>query len=265
MEDPRTRKDYPMETTLVWDFQILPGPAGYLVKPVKHQFVQGCERDEALPPLDIDVKTVCNCSKQPKDPVCLVNLPSHRINYDDGLENRDEHETSDSGTGSEVGEINQLIDVHNLTLPETDHAIINDESAEFAETFVVVGSWADIHYQQALCMCSFRRSQNLGVEIKLIHEPTNIKDRNAIRFDIFHNDKWYTIGYCGITKLPKLTRAMWNDQIVSTTLSSLKRAWSGLDKKFLFHAAVPIVKIGKWDKDERNNKYNSTITFDNTL
>ena len=38
----------------------------------------------------------------------------------------------------------------------------------------------------------------LAIKIQIEHEHNNVKDSNAIKLSVFHNNKWYVIGYCGV-------------------------------------------------------------------
>ena len=46
----------------------------------------------------------------------------------------------------------------------------------------------------------------------------NIEDKNAIKFDVYFDDSWHIIGYCGVNKIPKLRKAMKGKEIKSLSL-----------------------------------------------
>ena len=93
----------------------------------------------------------------------------------------------------------------------------------YPEKFVVVGSWQEERYQSALAICMWRRSANKELVFKVEHEPDNIRDTNALKFMVFHNEKWHIIGYCGLNKIPKLKHALHRHEVLSISLDSLKR------------------------------------------
>ena len=68
----------------------------------------------------------------------------------------------------------------------------------FSEKLSVIGAWCERIYQQGHFTCSWRMAWNLAIKIQIEHEHNNIKDCNAIKFSVFHNNKWYVIGYCGV-------------------------------------------------------------------
>ena len=170
----------------------------------------------------------------------------------------------------EIRQLTQLLDVEQATdiVEDTNYSSSDEESdgdkdsredTLYPEKFVVVGSWQEQRYQQALAIIMYRRSNNLKLEFKVEHEPDNVRDSNALKFLVLHNEKWYVIGYCGLNKIPKLKRALHRDEVHSISLDSLKRSYAFMEKRLLYHASLLIVKHGLWDKDDPTNKYNSQI------
>ena len=147
---------------------------------------------------------------------------------------------------------NQLEDKENTGCNPTS-------DVKYPEKFVVVGSWQEGRYQGALAICMWRRSANKELVFKVEHEPDNVRDTNALKFIVFHNDKWYIIGYCGVNKIPKLKRALHRNEVHSISLDSLKWTYAYKEKKLLCSASLLIVKHGPWDRDDPGNNYNSHI------
>ena len=67
--------------------------------------------------------------------------------------------------------------------------------------------------------------------------------------------------YCPLVKVPKLVRALKKGELLSVTLVDLKRKWMPQKKDYKLFATVSILKKGKWEKDDTNNKYNSCINI----
>ena len=74
----------------------------------------------------------------------------------------------------------------------------------FAETFLGLGSF--FFEKQALCICAYRSSQKPELTFRVKSEPNIIKDCNALKFEVFHNNSWPVMGYCGVKKIPKLKK-----------------------------------------------------------
>ena len=92
------------------------------------------------------------------------------------------------------------------------------------------------------------------------HEPDNIADCNALKFEVLCDVSGILLG-TGVKKIPKLKRALHHNQVVSLELCNLRRIWYPPLSEFRFVAGVNIVKIGKWEKDDPYNMHNSSITL----
>lgn len=265
-----------IEAVLICDFEVLPSAASEPVKPVQPD--EECDQvDPVLVPVNLQSESHCNCIVHPMRPVCFVNISPHRIEEitvdteesagdnssvvsgDDLAHGHNDSEKNSCDNGIEVDEHSHLIEILDFDDTSSDLDSGEEDTALFPERFPVIGAWCEKIYQQGLAICSWRRAQNLPIKIQVEHEPDNIKDSNAIKFCVFHNNKWHVIGYCGVKKLPKLKRAMLKDEITSITIDSLKRIFAWKEKEFLFCASILIVKHGRWGNDEPMNNYNSTI------
>ena len=51
------------------------------------------------------------------------------------------------------------------------------------KNFKVVGSYFERRYQQAFSICVFLRTQKKEPQLDVVHEPDNIKDKNALETD----------------------------------------------------------------------------------
>ena len=175
-----------------------------------------------------------------------------------------------AGDVKEMEEIQQLTEILDMDDNEDDEDIDDQLEGEqnrngntaidvmYPEKFVVVGSWQEGRYQSALDICMWR-SANKELVFKVEHQSDNIRDTNALKFMVFHNEKWHIIGYCGLNKIPKLKRALHRNEVHSISLDSLKRTFAYREKKLLYSASLVIVKRGLWDKDDRRNHYNSCV------
>ena len=263
---------------MLWEFDILPSPTSQPVPP--HVPETSDEHlDDSLPPVNLELPASCNCYKKPLNPVCLVNIPVPVGLEEETLGN---DSTSSGQVNNEIEEIQQL-----TQLLEVEKAIVNsgenvgedpdDLSAGeeydndntgnplgrnvdlYPEKFVVVGSWQERRYQQALAICMWRKSCKKELLFKIEHEPDNVRDKNALKFLVFHNDNWHIIGYCGINKIPKLKSALHQKEVHSISLDSLKRTYAFREQKLLYSASLMIIKESPWNKDDPMNKYNSNI------
>ena len=77
----------------------------------------------------------------------------------------------------------------------------------FTEMLTLKGSGFHEHFQAGLKMCKEALIKKDVVPLKLIYEPTNRRDENAIAIQAQH-DTWRPIGYITGVKVPKITQAI---------------------------------------------------------
>ena len=89
----------------------------------------------------------------------------------------------------EIRQLTQLLDVEDANdLSSDEESDRDDDSKEetlYPEKFVVVGSWQEQRYQQALAIIIYRGSNNLKLEFKVEHELDNIRDSNGLNVLLF--------------------------------------------------------------------------------
>ena len=141
---------------------------------------------------------------------------------------------------------------------DLDENVYEQETVEY---FPVVGSNWEMRYQDGLNKCYQMQVRKKKVQLRVEHEPGNVSDSNALKFEVYSDGQWFIIGYCGVKKIPKLKRALHSAQVLSLELCNLRRIWYPVISEFRFSAGINIVKMGRWDKDDPTNRYNSTIVL----
>lgn len=114
-----------------------------------------------------------------------------------------------------------------------------------------------MRYQEGLQKCYDLQVKKQKVELRVKHEHENICDCNALKFEVLSDGQWYILGYCGKKKIPKLKRAICYHQAVYLKMCNLRRIWYPVISDFRFTAGINIVKMGRWEKDDHSNRYNS--------
>ena len=241
---------------LLWDFEIIPAPAAAVVRP---KAIANDKLSETLPAVDLGMPTTCNCFDV-HHRLCLVEF-----------QRQDDQESED-----EVNPLSELLDCIDSEScsngEEEDEEQGNSEQEnqeeqeeqhqqQTVEYFAVVGSNWEKRYQDGLQKCYDIKVKKQKVNLRVEHEPDNIADCNALKFEVLCDGQWHIIGYCGVKKIPKLKRALHHNQVVSLELCNLRRIWYPPISEFRFVAGVNIVKIGKWEKDDPYNMHNSSITL----
>ena len=75
------------------------------------------------------------------------------------------------------------------------------------------------------------------VPLKLVYEPTNRRDENAIVVQAKH-DTWRPIGYIPGVKVPKITQAIEGKEIVKIILTNVKYQYVFTISSFKYFATV---------------------------
>ena len=185
----------------MWDFDLVPAPVTASVCPKK--IANSEEIDQTLPPLNLDVALSCNCFDH-ENRLCLPSFHSHQDPEDEDGEERivdplrdllinseDEEDESDSDPNSSEPE-------HDV---DTGHTT---EEQEFVEYFPIIGSNWEERYQEGLNNYYELKVKKETVPIRVEHDPENIADYNALKFEVLADAKWFILGYCGVKKIPKL-------------------------------------------------------------
>ena len=177
--------------------------------------------DDVLQQVDISSAGHCNCGKMPNIPYCLVSFST----YCDPLEGEGDGGEGDDEVGSESDE-------EDTSEQDSEHEDDEDEIMTYAEEFKVVGSSYERPYQQAFSICVFLRTVKKEPPLEVVHELDNIKDKNALCFQVKHLEKKYDMGYCPLVKVPKLeTRKLAPSVLQSSVFESLQDLFS-VDTEF---------------------------------
>ena len=109
--------------------------------------------------------------------------------------------------------------------------------------------------------CVERKAKGENVGVRACFETDNLRDKNAIKFEVLYFAVWHVIGYCSVEKIPKLTKALRTGELSSCKLKYVKRKWIQPINAFRYYAAVSVTKEGQCDRNDPKNKYNSVLTL----
>jgi hypothetical protein len=107
-------------------------------------------------------------------------------------------------------------DIEEVDNPEEDQE--NNTDTNYVECFKIVGSHWEQRYQDSLEICYNLSVNGQKADVRAEPDPNNIRDTNAIKFEVYHNGLWHIIGYCGVKKIPKLKRALERNSVVSIVI-----------------------------------------------
>ena len=111
-------------------------------------------------------------------------------------------------------------------------------------TFKVIGVLRDPDIQTRLREIRDRQDRGEQFSVKLLPEPDNPVDPQAIRFGVNIDDSWKTIGYVVKEIVEEVHSAIRTNSILFTELAWVKyKLWK---KAPGFYAAVNITRRGQW-------------------
>ncbi|XP_076083835.1 uncharacterized protein LOC143054699 [Mytilus galloprovincialis] len=216
---------------LVWSFAIVPG-ATFLGRPDHSNALD-------LPGMPVhNLNEILKCS-------CVVGgsifVPNKDINV-----LTSELTVNDSGSESD----------------QDDQGISDHDSAEdehYTSIFQIRGSTYGGEYQLNLKEVQGALRQCISVPVRLLFQKDNPKDKNAISVNATVNSKDLQLGYIGVKKIPKVTKALTSGEIVTTSMKSVT-SWfvRNLNSRKL-KGSVVVCKKGKWLPDSDNNFYNADL------
>ena len=209
---------------LIWDFKI----EETISVTTEENYIRATKENEVanrfpcMPLLDL-TKVDCNCSSLPRnEKVILANesqtldreLQNLTLAGDATSEEEEEQfveEQEDSKSDGEEEEFDFNADFKAMFNNTEEFLLVADSVASsikdtlFTEKFTLKGSSFHEHLQVGLKMCKEALIKKDVVPLKLVYDPTNRRDGNAIVVQAKH-DTWRPIHY--IPKVPKITHAI---------------------------------------------------------
>ncbi|XP_035667161.1 uncharacterized protein LOC118409893 [Branchiostoma floridae] len=242
--------------TLLWDTEILPTDyAASILPAVTTDIPADLPYETDIQPVDpnLPYPDHCNCqmSESVQSPPILCDMQTESQLDPLVCSLEDLHFSSDGGESDD-----QDLNAESEEDEDTDNHAASRMSGQI---FSVVGSTWHTSCQAVLDKCEKLRREGEDVKVQLAFEPTNIKDRNAIVFEMFIENTWQIVGYCPGPKVPKVTRAMRNGTITEIVMHKLTHAYCFPAKKFMYKVKVKIVKRGSWEGDATDYRFNSVI------
>ena len=200
---------------LVVDFEVIPN--SYPVKAKPKDDYDGEDPLPTAPWLDVQV---CNCSfsSYPNRGDVLVNTSATH-------ESHNYTESSDDCQSSEESVSDGNIDLRNEDFKENDNCDDDDDDdndddndddddhdsdrgdhlpEKLTEYFALKGSSYHEDCQKALRKCKQLQLAKQQIELRVMPEPTNIRDKNAIVVEVQLDGEWCRIGYIQKEKSGKL-------------------------------------------------------------
>ena len=135
-----------------------------------------------MPWLDVEL-VQCNCSSFPK----VGNIGVKSSSNGNTLQAVSDSSKSESENNVSHDDVN-LATSHDSDNPKETPAL-------FTEYFKLKGSTFHAHFQDALRRCKRLSMDKRDISIKLLIEPANARDENAIVVQVQLDSTWHPVGY----------------------------------------------------------------------
>ncbi|KAJ7390886.1 hypothetical protein OS493_021784, partial [Desmophyllum pertusum] len=161
--------------------------------------------DILLPPVDLEVASNCTCFNANQH--CLSSFfDLGDLNQLDAISVADIEVASNPSSADDVEE-DELSDGELLDAAES--------MVLYSQYFAIKGAAWEDRYQEGLKLCSSKLLHKEEVKLRVKPEPGNIRDKNALKFEAYIDDDWNILGYCALPKIPKLWKALQNEEITN--------------------------------------------------
>ncbi len=211
------------------------------------------EDDDALgdccPWLDLS-SCKCNCTTFPSlgnvlvDPETNVTVKERCVDSDESDE--DKCATFDEKDEFDLGEEESDDEEKSVTL--------------YSEYVALRGSSFHEDCQATLKKCRELLGAKKTVELRVLPEPDNVRDCNALIIQAKVNDQWDRIGYIPKEKVPKFTAAIRQNELRDVRFKNIRCQYFMSDNPtWTFLASVLVVKTGKWLPNDGKYRYNDSI------
>ena len=191
----------------------------------------------SMPLLDFTLVD-CNCSNFPRrGNVLLENVAQgaargiQKLSISENNRSQDDEVNVEENISEEEDE--EEFDFH--AVPDTSNgarefipdasgrsAKASEESCTlFMETFTLKGRSFHEHFHLGLKMCKEALIKKNTVPVKLVYEPINRRDENAILVHTECDNTWTPIGYIPGIKVPKVTQAIEDEEITKIVLTNV--------------------------------------------
>ena len=140
-----------------------------------------------------------------------------------------------------------------LSSKSSDNEPVQNPACLHTITFKCIGSVKNLAYQNALAQVSKYLSKGETVPVKLLPEPLNPVDTQAVAFVCELNGEWKPIGYVVREALDNVNEGLKKKLIVETKFNWVKYITSWKRSGPGWYAGIDITVKGRWSASVRNS------------
>lgn len=157
-----------------------------------------------------------------------------------------------------------------VNFSENEFVVVDDEEEEsdkgeksdmfYTEYVALRGSSFHEDHQATVKKCRELLGAKKSVELRVLPEPENMRDCNALIIQAKVDCQWDCIGYIPKEKVPKFTVAIRKNELQDVRFKNIRCQYVMSDKPtWTFMASVLAIKSGKWLSNDGKYRYNDSI------
>ena len=192
----------------------------------------------------------CNCSRFPNVANIAVGnglgfpaLESQSVSSDSGSDSCDSYSSERN-----LSEIEVYTSAPSVT-----------EDTCYTEYFKLKGSTYYDHFQKTLRKCRRLLLDQQEVAVKLVIEPTNKADENAIIVQAELENVWNPVGYIPGAKVKKAMDALDKQEIKTIKFKTIEWKFIYGLSEFRYVSSIVVTKLNKWLPPDKDYQYNDML------
>ena len=125
----------------------------------------------------------------------------------------------------------------------------------------VMGSVKEKRYQDALAQVQDTMNKNRTVPVRVEYDVGNKKDGNALRVEVWLDDKWKNVGTVQKQKIRKVTYAMQQGTVTGCRIVAKPTYRLNVNKSGMngLTCQIAITKRGRWSDDDTYYQYHDPL------
>lgn len=226
---------------LIWDFEIMPSPAGPWVP---HDDTADEEDDSRVKFPLVSYVGSCNCTRGAYGNVIVIEQLAPGPRQDDDVDDDDDHDEDDHDAVDEVLSNSSQDEEHDTHYDTICIYCSGCTYARFQETIEAIRS---------------KGPDMRTIPMQFKRESNNIKDRNAISIEAQLDSVWKPVGYVGKGDIQRVTQSLTLVLLKEIYVERIKLEYIPAAGKQVFRCWCSATKEGRWPPKSNNYVYNQRI------
>ena len=125
-----------------------------------------------------------------------------------------------------------------------------------------MGSWKEERYQKVLEKVETEMLAGKTVPARVVFQPNNLEDINAVEVDAFIQNSWKIVGNIKKREIPKLTVALRRNKVTNVKFRGKPKYKININNSAYrgLMCWLTITRSGKWGKDDEDYRYSKDLS-----